>query len=169
MRLIHAPRILGEIIARERERSRPRPAADLLILAKPALPAALRRVAQRLEKLGIAIYIRQRILEDVPARHRQEAAREDLAGMRDEYEALAVADARSAPCDALGVLVLRHAVLRLHTLRHVPAIVHRLGGLHAERRGLREIVHELEHLLVFGGVEIVSLQCAAGDDQEEEA
>src|SRR5436305_11979905 len=151
MRLVHAPRILGKIIARERERSRPRTAADLLVLAKPALPPALRRVAQRLEQLGVAIDIRQRIFEDIPARHRQEAAREDLARMRDEYEPLAVADARRAPCDALGVLVLRHAVLRLHTLRHVPAIVHRLGGLYAERRGFREVVHELEHLLVFAG------------------
>src|SRR4051794_6463259 len=130
MRLVHAPRILGEVVARERERSRPRPAANLLVLAKTALATALRRVAQRLEQLRVAIDVRQRIVEDVPARDRQEAAREDLARMRNEYKTLAVADARRAPCDALGVLVLGDAVLRFHPLRHVPAIVHRLSGFY---------------------------------------
>ena len=151
MRLVHAARILGQVVARERERARARPAADLLVFAEAALPAALRGVAQRLEQLGIAIDVGQRIVEDVAAGDRQEAAGEDLARVRHEDETLAVADARGPPRDALGVLVLRDAVLRLHALRHVAAIVHRLGGLDAERRGLREVVHELEHLLVLVG------------------
>jgi hypothetical protein len=60
-------------------------------------------------------------------------------------------------------------VLGLHALRHVAAVVHRLGGLDAEGRGLRKLVHELEHLLVFGGGQVVVLQRAPGDDEEEQA
>src|SRR5262245_34930245 len=52
--LIDTPWVLGEIVAREREGPRARPAADLLVLAQAALAAALRGVPRRLEELRVA-------------------------------------------------------------------------------------------------------------------
>src|SRR4051794_16679130 len=123
MRLIHAPRVFGEIVARERKRARSRSAADLLVLAEAALPAALGRIPQRLEQLGVAVYVRQRIVENVAAGHGQKTAREDLARVRYEYEPLAVADARRPPCHPFGVLVRRDTVLRFDSLRDVAPVV----------------------------------------------
>src|ERR1039457_2501105 len=59
MRLIHAPRILRQIVPRQRISPRPRPAAHLLILADTALAFALAHVPQRTEQAGVLVHAGQ--------------------------------------------------------------------------------------------------------------
>ena len=77
--LIYAARIFGQIVAGQRVSAGTRSAADLLVFADAALAFALRGVAQGLEKVGIAVHVGQRVVEDVSAADRKEAAGEDLA------------------------------------------------------------------------------------------
>ena len=103
VRLIHAPRIFGQEIARGRVRPRARPAANLAVLAHAAFPVATIGIAQEPEQRRVAVQVDQRSMPYIACGKGQESTGEYLAGVRDEYESASIAHPGGAPHGTLRI------------------------------------------------------------------
>lgn len=90
-----------EIIPGERICSRTGAAADLPVLADPALPLEEVAVAELAEEGGVAVDLDDVVPPHIPGRHGEEPRRKDIAGVADEEEAVAVVDPLG-PADTIG-------------------------------------------------------------------
>src|SRR5450830_813850 len=179
-RLVDARRVLAERVAVDSEGPRPRPAAQVGVLAPPA-PSLERGPADLAEHLVVAVDLAQGTLAQVPEPERQEPCRVDLAVVRDEQDALAVPRRGRVRARLAG----RRAELVAQT-RGERAVRGGLGsvaasapcGDHAaEERCLDgpddelvggRVEEEVAHVLVLGGGDRVRGDAAADVDEEED-
>src|SRR5581483_41966 len=99
-RLVRAERILTQRIAGSLKCSRARSATQREILAHAAAAVKVRCFVQGAEWRGIAIHIRQAVCADIAHRQRQKTRGADIARVRYEYDAMAIAHSKSAICGA---------------------------------------------------------------------
>ena len=160
--VVRTARILTQPVPRQSVRSRPRSAAQVPVLARPALAPQPVRIPQCQEQRRCPVGLAQPLAPNVARGNRKEAAGENFAGVGDEDEALAVVDAGLALDGAARrPRGLRGTALLLAALRDIAPVVLRFGGLDVERRGFREVVEVAEYLLVFVRVQVV-LSAARG-------
>ncbi len=136
--------------ARSLEGPRPRPSANRVVLASAASPFEMRRIVQRLESGRMPVHLCQPVFPNIPDHQRQKPRRTDLTGVRDEYDAMAVANAEAPVGGTAPDLFTRHA-LGLHLFERHSPVGRRLGGGHHERRDFRRPVDPPHQFFPFLG------------------
>src|SRR5579862_1012145 len=96
VRLVLAERVRGERIPGSRESPRPRASAQRTVIAHSAAVLELRGIVQLAKQRRVAVDIHNPILTNVAYRQRKKARRADVAGVRNEQDAVAIPDSITA-------------------------------------------------------------------------